>query len=132
MEEEKVKTTAGFIKFLAMKFHAIIIIGVAIICNAAQNVSGETPEDRIIKDNTAEIKRLEEKLSDLKKNEKTGKHFASGTIEGIEETINAIERAKIDYSLVQLGEQLKTAQQKKELKNQIKSITKRLTDTPIY
>ena len=132
MEEEKVKTTAGFIKFLAMKFHAIIIIGVAIICNAAQNVSGETPEDRIIKDNTAEIKRLEEKLSDLKKNEKTGKHFASGTIEGIEETINAIERAKTDYSLVQLGEQLKTAQQKKELKNQIKSITKRLTDTPIY
>ena len=112
-----------------MKFHAIIVIGFVVICNAA---SEETPEDRIIKDNTAEIKLLEAKLNTLKKNDKNGKHFSPGSIEGIEQTINTIEKAKIDYSLIKLGEQIKTAQQKKELKEQIESITKRLKETPVY
>jgi hypothetical protein len=138
---DKFKTIACLITFVAMKFHALIVIGVVVVCNATsrkrdlshqQKLSEETLEDRIIKDNTAEIKGLEAKLNTLKKNEKKDEHFSPGSIEGIEQTIHTIEKAKIEYSILELGKQLKTAQQKKEIKKQIETITERLKETPIY
>ena len=141
MKGDKFKTIACLITFVAMKFHAFIVIGVVVVCNATsrkrdlshqQKLSEETLEDRIIKDNTAEIKGLEAKLKTLKKNEKKDEHFSPGSIEGIEQTIHTIEKAKIEYSILELGKQLKTAQQKKEIKKQIETITERLKETPIY
>ena len=87
----------------------------------------KTSDDLQIENLVKDIHELQDKIDNLNANSGHGAHDSN--LNWLAQEIANIEKAKIDMQLVNLGEELKTALKKRDLKKELNAVTRRIAST---